>query len=91
MFDYFRPKNATGGISFWIASFLFRFAFLSWVVACLMLGWLRTNPVGELNTMGAQVFSLLFFIYPIVLMPILGLIMRWTLIQSGPSRAEERA
>ncbi|WP_420391552.1 cytochrome b [Acuticoccus sp.] len=55
---------------------LYKIAFWAFVVTCLVLGWLGAQPAEGIYVTLARIFTLYYFAFFLVLMPLLGLIER---------------
>ena len=53
---------------------MFKIAFWFWVVTCIALGWLGAQPAEGIYVLLARVFTLYYFAFFLILMPLLGLI-----------------
>ncbi|WP_349370770.1 cytochrome b/b6 [Salinarimonas sp.] len=52
---------------------VFRVLFWAFVVTCLMLGWLGSRPAEGIYVILSQIFTILYFAYFLIAMPLLGL------------------
>ncbi len=53
---------------------MFKIAFWLWVVTCIALGWLGSQPAEGTFVLLARIFTLYYFAFFLILMPLLGLI-----------------
>ncbi len=53
---------------------MFKIAFWVFVVTCIMLGWLGAQPAEGIYVILARIFTLYYFAFFLVLMPLLGII-----------------
>ena len=55
---------------------MFRFFFWIWVVCCIGLGYLGSQEVGDTATLVARIFSVGYFGFLVIVLPLLGLVER---------------